>query len=937
MSGATTGVRQDAMRRAMDLMQSVPPSHVKEWMAKVFSSDSLGPAALEIIAIKAMSMRDLKLDVEQRAQAILTMKEAVDTLLSGTTVDAGSLRVPLRMLTTALVGEIETTVTDKGRDRTMARETELLLRALPSDRWLDMIEPSLSTRASKASIAISMIASKSEQAIAILAGALKRAPDQATDLADHFLVSWEARLNPKNDRSAEDEMFMYGWRPFVPAAPLTRGRQRRNLDRLNELLAIVQEFGVDSRQLPSVTAVFKACHSKTEVYFRGDIEHVFGPVVAIAPSTAFALAEGMRTSLNGDWRNREAQKAAGINRSANEIAALVDKGYGLAIELIDRALAEHPASWRYASSKAALSYERLQFKQTQQKQDASTYDAYRKDAFLAFAGAAAQYARVIERGEEREDPGVYVNWFAAAIGSSELNYLNRDDILVEGTKQTDQVDLIRAAILSLPSDSTDRHLSAFARAVEAGVGRAQPEMKPRVVKHALRVIADHPSGATLRSMDELYRDLLKGEIRLRLTVDGDDHVGVARSFGALLSLRYTNAVDRETGGFAKYLQNNVWGLVGGQYRSINYRDQLQKSIESAFKDSFDVEGIGFFEAFTPGRSVSENGEDGWQEKPLAYLVLKRKDPSIDRTPTLTMDMYFADQTGPVTLAVQCNTPVIVPGTQGAVRPVRDLEVSQIVDLRRLRFSEGDKAVTLEVRARGKGVVPELADLLTNVDAALPGYAVSPTGIETRPTLIEQSQSSSSNRFFSFGPTEPPKEGYPEPDENGMYRLPTERTWLVTYTPTGGAIGGEFRLPVLKEGANVKLVSKQYSDMDVVNVTLASIPVNARFWTMWRLAYAGVALVALVLGGVWFSRRKNPVKVRAAHMHLPDRVTPLSVVTTLRRINAELGGGLDSGSRAALVQDITELERKYFGRESTVESNGDLTSVLSRWSSTITRE
>ena len=88
--------------------------------------------------------------------------------------------------------------------------------------------------------------------------------------------------------------------------------------------------------------------------------------------------------------------------------------------------------------------------------------------------------------------------------------------------------------------------------------RSAPEVKPRLVRHALRVIGDHPAGASLRSMEELYRDLVKNEIRMRLAVDGAGEVGVNKPFGLMLSLRFTHSVDRETGGFSKYLMNSVW-------------------------------------------------------------------------------------------------------------------------------------------------------------------------------------------------------------------------------------------------------------------------------------------------------------------------------------------------------------------------------------------
>lgn len=934
MADAPFALKQDAMRRAIDLLPHMPPAQATAWFAKVFSNSALGPAALEIVALKAMTIRDAKLDVEQRAQTILTMKEAVDTLITQEGVDIRTLKVPLRMLTTALVAEAEAATNDKGNQRIIARETELLLRALPGDRWLDAIEPSLAARASKASIAIATVADKTDLALEMLASAIKRTPDQAIDLADHFLVNWEKRLNPRPPEN-QDQFFFYGYREMTPAAPVTRGRQRRNLDRLKGLIADLQAIGVESRQVPSVTAVFKACYAKTEVFEKSDIVRVFGPFEQIPAATASALASTMRASLSGDWRNREAQRAAGMNRTGPEIAALVDKGYGVAIDLVDRALAAEPDSWRHATIKASLSYDRMQFKQTTQKDDSAKFDAYRKDAFEAFAKAAKQYARVVERGEERDDAGVYQGWFAAAIASTELNYLNRDDALTDGTPGEDQIDLIRAAIFSLPKDAADRHISAFARAIEGEVGAAPPEVKPRLVRHALRIIGDHPGGASLRGLNELYQDLVKDEIKLRLSIDGSDQVGVNRPFGVMLALRYTTAVDRETGGFAKYLQNDVYTRIGNQYRPFNFRDQLKKAVEDALRKDFEVESIGFFEPLTPSRQVVENGEDGWQEKPMAYIILKRKDASIDRIPQIAMDMYFNDPVGSVTLSLPSNSPPLAVGDQPAARPIKDLVVSQTIDLRRLQAGEKDRAVTVEIAAKGKGIVPELRDLLAGLDEALPGYSIKENGIEARPVQIQQEGSSSQSRYYFYGrDPEPPKGGYATADESGIFRVPIERSWLITYVPSGGKVGSEFRLPSLKEGIAGTITSAHYADMDILPVQGASLAVDPRLLTPSRLAFFILGLLLLTGLAILIARRlQREDHTDADSVHLPEKISPLSVVTTLRRFQADYAASLNPDAQARLATEIAGLERRYFGPEN-ASANGDLSEVLERWSAAV---
>lgn len=67
--------------------------------------------------------------------------------------------------------------------------------------------------------------------------------------------------------------------------------------------------------------------------------------------------------------------------------------------------------------------------------------------------------------------------------------------------------------------------------------------------------------------------------------------------------------------------------------------------------------------------------------------------------------------------------------------------------------------------------------------------------------------------FSWGARKPPEVGYPEADENGMYRLAVERSWVVTYLPTSESLGNSFRIPMLKYGAKATLESRYFSDLD----------------------------------------------------------------------------------------------------------------------------
>ncbi|MCA9297651.1 MAG: hypothetical protein KDA28_01215, partial [Phycisphaerales bacterium] len=538
-------------------------------------------------------------------------------------------------------------------------------------------------------------------------------------------------------------------------------------------------IGLEPRSLPEVTSVFKACHGVTEVFERDEVERIFGPIEGIPPSTSTILAQAMAAGLNGDWRNRAVQVDNGVKRTDAEIAELVDKGYALAIDLSRSALAAQPDSWRFAVLQAALTYDRLQFRVTRQQAGTpeSTKDnEIRMATFAAFRDAATRYAGAVSAGEERDDPPIYLQWFGAAMGTSHIDFLSADEMPREGTRENDQVDLIKASLDTLPPESRQRHIAEFARALSLAVSRAEPDVKPKLVRQALRVVGDDPSGASLRGLDELYRDLVKDEIKLRLTIDGVDDVGTGRPFGVMLSMRYTNSVDRETGGFAKYLQNGIYTRVGRQYQQVNYRDKLEESIRETLSSGFTIQDIGFFDPFMPSRGVAEGGEDGWLEKPMAYIVLTRDDPAVDHVPQVMLDMQFQDNSGPVTLVLPSNSPGLavttIDGSSVARRPCVDLQVIQIVDPRDARDGEADRAVTLEVVARGDGVVPDLRDLLDGLEVPLAGYRLDDDAIEARPIVVIQETGDADPYFYGSRPSAP-EGGYPEADASGMYRLPVE--------------------------------------------------------------------------------------------------------------------------------------------------------------------
>ena len=933
MEDADLEIRQEALREAMTLLPEVPEGQATEWIDQVFASDRIAPAALEIIALDAMTLRARKINETQKARAIVVMQTAVEQLLNSERVDNRTLRVPLRMLTTGLVAEAEASLADDSNNRGTPPGTAMLLRAVPNEIWLDTIEPSLAVRAYRAFIGVATNADEIDRALDILEQGVDRHPDEAEDLSADFLGRWVKRLRPDTNSNQSAAMqsafFAFGGRSTVPAAPLTRGRQARNLNRLQRVLNMVEERGIDPRSLPNLVAAFRACHSQAEAYTEDDISRVLGPVDEMPSETAALLARSMRSGLSGDWRSREVQQRFGMRRNAAEIAAVVENGYALAIELADRAIEVEPDSWQHAVTKAALAYDRLEHRKSMNDGEVAGYNEVRRQAFDAFANAAARYADAVADGRLTATPNVYLAWFNAAVGATDLSQLTRDNILYEGSERDTQIERIREAIASMPPASAEEHFGLVAQALSNAIGSLNPEVKPRVVRHALRIVGDHPLASPLRRINALYRDLVDDEIHLRLTIDGPDRIGTDQLFGAVLTLRYTNAVDRETDGFAKYLQNQVWVRLGNNSSYVDYRDRLGRAIENAFGDEFQIEAISYFDSLHPSDEVSEGGESGWQEKPLAYLVLKARDSSLDRLPPVQMDLDFVDTTGPVILAVESNAPP-VDATSMVDRPITDLQVSQVLDLRTI----DDGEVVLEVRARGRGVVPEIDEILAGVPTALDGFEVGEDGIESHPVGVAAENPEDLDGFRFRGGGSEDEEEYLGRDDDGVFRQVTERGWTIRYTPTNDVTGQAFMLPVLADGVEGEVTARSFDDLDLVVVDASSVPVKAGMpWWYGILAILAIGLGALVVMAMLRGRSDGGDAADDMDDLLPARDTPLGVIAALRRID-KLHGDRLGADRDILRADIRDLEQAHFGPAAGDGTIGQARAVVDRWVATV---
>jgi hypothetical protein len=474
-----------------------------------------------------------------------------------------------------------------------------------------------------------------------------------------------------------------------------------------------------------------------------------------------------------------------------------------------------------------------------------------------------------------------------------------------------------------------------------------PEVKPGVVRRANEVVGDHPQGALLRQTLDLYNDLLRNELYLHVAIDGDDHVGT-KPFGATISLRYTAAIGRELGGFNQYLQNNVYTYISGRYQPTNFRDRFEKTLTQAFSDDLELIHVGFFDSMNPPKPIQVEGKSGWEEKPLCYLVLKAKDPSVDRLPLLQMDINTMDESGMVVLPIHSNSVLIDAtdrsGKNGSSdsRPVFDLAVTQSIDTRGVSASgttgsaaTKEKEIKIEIFATGRGVLPELEDLMKDLEASIPGYTWTREKTESEPLQVVGVKTS--GRVGILGNQDSESDAYIEADGDGLFRLPTTRKWTVRFEPSSMASKNVINVPQLASGLAGKLTSERYIDMDLVPVESETIPIQEGGKTnvamILGIVSACVLLPVFVL--LWLRVGSSMAPALDETLKIPNEITPFSAVITLQRFAKHHSEKMSNEDRGQLLTDISNLEQAYFGANPKSDPVDAKDTVL-RWHQHLTR-
>lgn len=725
-----------------------------------------------------------------------------------------------------------------------------------------------------------------ENALRLLTAYNKKYPASVAAHCAAFIEDWARKVNPNKNRDPRQRQQQQGG-----GIPLTRARQERNLTECSRMFEIMRDAGVS---LPDGIMLqgFRSCFSKAEIVSREAVLRVFPDVSALSDGFIARLAADVMGEMRQNWMNPEnrqkLQQQYATNRTEKDIDNETVRAYRGMIELVEQRLAVSTDSIPLRTIMAALSFDLAEFSRAVGLSSLEEYTELRDSTFRMFEECYEIYKAGIPELSRNEYSVDYLKyWFSTVFGVSDLGSL---EVNVE--ENPSQLERVKASLDAMEEPYRDLHKGLFGDWIVGQWPRLKPHVKLTVLQSTLEVLGEHRSVASLVERMADYKELLR-EVELLAEVDGSTTVGSGRAFGVVLKIRHTDALEREAGGFRKYVQNQHAPYPGSRDK-VDYRNRLAENIEKALKDSFDVTGITWMDRGL--RSVPSRTPH-WRETPIAYISLRALDATVDRIPSIQIDMDFKDNTGQVVLPVLSSTVLVDAAAEDPPpRPFGNVEISLLLDTRQA----SDREIKLEVAMTGEGILPPPADILRPA----PGYSFGPAGDEE--TLILKLE-----------------------QRDGKVVAHSEQNAVLPLKWNRALQNEVFRFPeVTLQGATVD--RQQYRDADIVpaDETVRLATGRSAGWApvAWAIPVIAIALAAGFL--IRANRRTHRVQESAdVSFALPAKISGLSVLSLLERIRRS-DRLVNSADQAALTDDVRRIEEACFSPNG--KRDIDLEQVAGKW-------
>ncbi|MBI2823738.1 MAG: hypothetical protein HYX69_03490 [Planctomycetia bacterium] len=911
LSEADKKQQEEALKLAVDLAPKIRDELGQTWLEESFTREPERGmnimATIGATASTALQSQPHSPDVRQKALEL--QKTAVEALLKASAERAHQWQHTLGLLAHAWRREAEFSraassssmygprmqrdvygnfyYMNEDDEMTMGRmpqqgnqprpiQSAQVLEAGPSEAWLAELDPEARPRFFAIYAQLYLKVAEEDRAYPYIERLAGTHPELARELVHEFLKVWTKGHDPNaNRRYSNPYIFMYGFERKAESIPLTRSKQERNLKELSEWVKRLRGLNLKDLDESLFATAFTTCHSSAEVYRMDAIEQVLGSIDALEPKTLAELVQQMRQHLAGQWRMPAEQEQKKTRRKQKDIEAEVLRGYRLAGTVLENSLKKYPDNWRLNLAQACLTHDENNYQQALAPD--SDFSHRRLEAIAQFRKAAELYAAEVSTLREEDQTTLpFEHWFYASLGASDLGAIDH-----KSTPDDRQPALIREALAALPGEAAEHHLGLFANTLFTRMSSAKPAVKYRYLKAGFEIVGDHKQAREARKVFDYYKDLVT-EIKLATRVDGSATVGNDEPFGVFIELSHTREIERESGGFGRYLQNQN---AGGNYfyynygRPLeNYRDKFKEAVATLLAENFDVQSVTFQAEDVSSRAAAEYG---WRVTPYAYMLLKARGPQVDKLPSLKMDLDFLDTSGFVILPILSSAlPLDASKVASEGRPHGKLNIVQTLDER--QASKGK--LVLEVKATARGLVPPLDKIL---DMKFDEFEV--TDIDDQGVSV--------SRF--------------DPDSSEPAVL-SERTCAITLTGRTDLAERpkSFAFPAaLVDEADITY--QRYNDADLAEVDRV-VSLEEQYGAVERpwlwIALAAVPVV-LVAGAVAWKLARRTRKPAERRFRMPETLTPFTVLALLR--NIEQNNGLSTDAKRELSGSIQLLERRYF--------------------------
>lgn len=916
-------VREEALRRAVTIAPQIEADLGAAWLEESFSQRSeIGMEILSIIgATASTALREQIRQQDLRLQSLTIQSTAAEALIEHNPELASKWRGTIALLANNWLQEALFTYTrdtsstrgqqmrfdsygnvyyssfssSRGRSNQNPVPTNDLLDIRPSEDWLELVPAGLRPKLNMVTAQLLLKVEAEEEAFPYIERLARVFPEQAEALVEEFLRVWIKNHNPNsNGGRTNDYMFIYGFQSRQAGIPLTRSKQDRNLSELADWITRIRALPLERVDEELVAEAFTTAHSAAEVYKLETIERVFGALGGLEARTTAALVQEMRSNLVSVWRRPSVQDDKQTKRRQQDIEQEIMRGYGVAAEVTAKALADHPQDWSLSVAAASIAHDQNNYSQELKK--SSEFAGRRNQALAEFAQAASYYAQDLPELKEKEQTSsLYDTWFYASLGACDLQAIKSSHLSAKR-----EFAKIREAINALPGAAAERHMGLFANSLVTRIGSVNPAAKYRYLKAGLEIAGDHEQTREARKILEYYGDLVT-EIKLETVVDGADHVGHGEPFGLFVNLRHTAAIEREAGGFSKYLVNQNTQVNSFNYGrpTEDYRDKFEEFAREVLAEHFSVRSVTFNHPDTHSRATAEYG---WRITPYAYILLESHGPEVDRIPALRLDLDFMDSAGYAVLPIESALlPIDSLADNRTERPFEELALTQTLDER----EAADGKLKLELRATALGLLPEL-DALVELKHA--GFDIT----ETEDMDVS---------VIKFD------------EEASIPLVATERTWTVTFAARNDLkqLPEEFTFAtVLGGGDEAELTYQRFVDADLATVG-PLVVFEERYGKVagagpWPWIIGLGALAGLWLAARQISARRAAARAIPARYSIPEELSPFSVLGLLRQIEAS--GGISDDFRSELLSEIAQLETHYFRDDSATAP--DLTHIAHTW-------